>query len=70
MPIYDLKCDKCNKLFNDVLVYKRDEVLVCEECGGTLEKQLSTFSTYTIKGDNGSSQTPKRYKTKTKIEIT
>jgi len=35
MPYYDLKCNECNKLYEDVkLTYKEFDEHKCPECGG------------------------------------
>ena len=43
MPIYDMRCNKCNIVYEDVLA-KVDEDVKCEKCGEVLERLMSTFS--------------------------
>ena len=41
MPIFDYKCDKCNKVFEETVVRFDDEVKC--ECGETAEKQFARY---------------------------
>ena len=66
-PIYDFECMDCGKVIGMIL--KHDEVLppyyctVAEEEGGCrLVKRISAPATYSIKGDNSASVTPKKHR--------
>ena len=51
MPIYEFKCLKCGREFEE-LVLKRDEAVVCPSCGEPgCEKWMSACRTRTSGGD-------------------
>ena len=53
MPIYELKCTKCDTEF-EFAKYKSDEVAECPTCGMTgeenLEKKISKQTTFSLGG--------------------
>lgn len=60
MPMYSFICLHCKKLF-DILA-KLDEIILCPHCSSAeVERQLSMFGSYKIKGNNSASVTPKKY---------
>lgn len=48
MPIYEYKCEKCNKYFEYYHSIK-DVKINCKECSGKLERLISTTS-FALKG--------------------
>nr|HDM99601.1 zinc ribbon domain-containing protein [Deltaproteobacteria bacterium] len=46
MPIYEYKCEKCNKIFESFVLSSRDKMgIKCPECGSKeVGKMLSSFS--------------------------
>lgn len=49
MPIYEYKCQKCERHFEKRQSISEDPLKVCEECGGELEKLIS-LSGFQFKG--------------------
>jgi putative FmdB family regulatory protein len=52
MPIYEFKCDKCDRLVEHLLTSKEAKittVLECGKCGGAMKKIISAPN-HTIKG--------------------
>jgi putative FmdB family regulatory protein len=46
MPIYEYKCNNCEKVLSELRnASEREEPLECPHCGGTTEVILSTFAT-------------------------
>ncbi len=43
MPIYDVKCLKCNSI-NELLLYNTSEELKCPECGSTKVEKLTSVT--------------------------
>lgn len=44
MPLYEYRCEECEKVFDAIVsVSERDET-TCPECGEPAERQLSGFS--------------------------
>lgn len=57
-PIYDFRCLSCEEKFEALV--SPDEIPECPKCQSTrIEKLVSGFARYGIKGDNSSSRTPK-----------
>ena len=50
MPIYEYKCKKCGKVFEILVKNGEDEPKKCSECGGELQKLLSTGTGLVFKG--------------------
>ncbi len=42
MPLYEYKCDRCNEVFEVMQKFSDEPLSVHENCGGTLEKLLSS----------------------------
>lgn len=60
MPIRDFECKSCGHIF-ELLVFSKTERKECPECTHTKLIPLpSAHGGYKIKGDNGSSQSPKQ----------
>ena len=56
MPIYEYECHKCGKSF-EKLVSKKDEKIICENCGSVkVDKLLSRFAP-SVKEGGGSAGT-------------
>ena len=49
MPLYEYKCDGCEKIFEVTQKFSDDPLEKCEECSGTLEKLMSSTS-FKLKG--------------------
>lgn len=64
MPIYNFRCNECGKHFERIV--KRDEVnqVECEACNkaDSVELMMSVFGSYSIKGNNSASITPKKFR--------
>lgn len=54
MPLYEFKCLKCGKNFEDLILTPKDEKeMVCPKCGSkNVKKQVSVFATG-ADGDSG-----------------
>lgn len=51
MNVYwDMKCQKCRKIYKDILVHEK-EIMVCKECGGELIKIYTGSPTIIFKGE-------------------
>ncbi len=60
MPLHDYKCFKCENFFEAWQSNFQPETITCPECGCTeVQKQMSLYGGYKIKGTNGGSTTPK-----------
>ncbi len=57
MPLFEFKCKKCGKKFEELIMSStRDDVVNCPHCGSTrVEKLMSTFASGTSYGDKGGS---------------
>jgi putative FmdB family regulatory protein len=64
MPIYDLKCIKCEATKEAILRGEEaDQPIRCDVCqDGVMEKQMSLFGSYRITGNNSASVTPKKFR--------
>lgn len=61
-PMYDYKCDKCEKCFEELGSIRSDtQITKCPDCGADAQKQVVAIKSYTIKGDNSASTTPRRF---------
>lgn len=64
MPIFNFKCNECGKHFERIV--RRDEIdqVECEDCKRTdcVTRHVSTFGSYSIKGNNGASTTPRKFR--------
>jgi putative FmdB family regulatory protein len=49
MPIYEYRCSKCGKEFEEWQKFSDPPVECCRECGGKTEKLIS-HSTFVLKG--------------------
>lgn len=50
MPIFEFRCEKCNKRFERI-VFGQDTVIECPECGSRdVEKEISAFA---VRGETG-----------------
>lgn len=49
MPIYEYKCEKCGKVFDVLQKLNSDPVETCIDCGGKVEKLISS-SSFQFKG--------------------
>lgn len=49
MPLYEYKCKKCGKVFEKLQILSAKPVTVHENCGGAVEKLVST-SAFNFKG--------------------
>lgn len=56
MPLYEFKCEECNKLQEEIVGFDITEI-ECE-CGGKALKQISAHGGYSIGGNNGASTRP------------
>lgn len=67
MPIIEYKCKLCSHKLDLIVSHPIPEVQTCDQCEGvdSMEKQLSTFGTYAIRGNNSASITPKKYRGET-----
>lgn len=61
MPLYDFECPQCGHQEHNKLTAV-GEPLRCPQCGEWLKRLLSTFGSYSIKGNNTASITPKKYR--------
>lgn len=62
MPVRDFICESCSAKMSNVLVLSSEkEPEVCS-CGGKLKREISYTGSYSIKGDNSASITPKRFR--------
>lgn len=64
MPLYEMDCLECEHK-DTYLVKSQAEVVHerCKQCGSDqLQMCLSTFGTYSIKGNNSASVTPKKHR--------
>jgi len=50
MPIYEYQCQKCRERFEKRRSISEEPLIVCERCGGMLEKQVS-LSGFQFKGE-------------------
>lgn len=49
MPIYEYKCHGCNREFEALQKFSDKPLTKCEECGGKVEKMISS-SSFHLKG--------------------
>jgi putative FmdB family regulatory protein len=46
MPLYEYKCPKCGRRFEEIVTLSRADEVVCESCGYEKpERLMSTFAT-------------------------
>jgi putative FmdB family regulatory protein len=61
MPIFDFECPNCEKTFESIT--SPYEPVKCPMCGGfPCKKLISAHKSAWVKGDNGASVTPKKYR--------
>lgn len=60
MPLFDFKCPDCGDITE--LRVGSEETPECPKCQVPLEKLPAVFGGYKIRGDNSSSQTPKKFR--------
>ncbi len=41
MPLFDVRCPKCERVFEDILIGPHDASHICPKCGVFLEKMVS-----------------------------
>lgn len=68
MPIYEYSCTKCGREFEALQKFSDKPLTKCEECGGAVEKKISS-SSFHLKGggwykDNYSSSSSSEKKDK------
>lgn len=64
MPLFALKCRKC-EYETDSLLKSKDEAATeaCAQCGTVgMDTPLTSHGGYTIKGNNGASTKPRKFK--------
>jgi putative FmdB family regulatory protein len=62
MPLYEFECTECQERF-EILVRNDDQQIRCAHCDSDkLQRVLNVFGSYSIKGNNSASQTPKRFR--------
>jgi putative FmdB family regulatory protein len=44
MPLYEYRCDRCDRVFEVLVRRPGDAEVTCSECGGPVEKLLSRFA--------------------------
>ena len=44
MPIFEYKCQDCSQRFEELVLNRRQSEPKCPECGGEVERLISTFS--------------------------
>ncbi len=49
MPIYEYKCNQCNKEFEAIQKFSDEPLTECPDCKGSVEKQISQ-SAFHLKG--------------------
>lgn len=60
MPIFTYLCEVCSNLFDIIVNRDEENNQTCPDCGSDkMAKQLTSFSNYSIKGNNGASTRPK-----------
>ncbi len=65
MPIFNLKCcsDECGKHFEFLGKIEEIQDLRCPKCGSDeIARQMSAHASYSIRGDNSASVTPKQFR--------
>ncbi len=62
MPVRDYECKDCGKRREDVLVLQSEPEPIWCECGGPLARTITAPAGYSIKGNNSSSTTPRRFR--------
>ncbi len=50
MPIYEYRCKKCGRIYEELVFNSKDEPKVCKECGGELERLPSFGVGFVFKG--------------------
>lgn len=62
MPIYEFHCRECGKNFESLS--KPYEPIECAHCKMRegVTRVVTAWGSYKIKGDNGASETPKRFR--------
>jgi len=61
MPLYDYDCPKCEKVFESIS--KPYDPVHCPDCGfRPCDRRISAHKSAWVKGDNGASVTPKKYR--------
>ncbi|MBI2844685.1 MAG: zinc ribbon domain-containing protein [Armatimonadetes bacterium] len=53
MPIYEFRCDSCNKKFDRLCRMGENDGAVCPNCGGKASRIFSTF--YSMSASSGGS---------------
>ncbi len=52
MPIYEYRCDSCDKIF-EKLVFREDEEISCPNCGDTRVQRVLSVCGFKTGGDKG-----------------
>ncbi|MCL2760683.1 MAG: zinc ribbon domain-containing protein [Desulfuromonadales bacterium] len=55
MPLYEYKCNKCNRQFEIRQKFSDLPVTICPECGGEVKKLISSAA-FALKGGGWSSE--------------
>ena len=62
MPLYDYRCSKCKHEFEIIRPAHLTTRPLCPECKGSADKMPVGTKSYSIKGDNSASVTPKKHR--------
>lgn len=55
MPIYEYRCDECNKQFEKIIISSAgQEKITCPECGTEKVKKIISASSYRLNSGGGS----------------
>lgn len=61
MPLYEYKCDKCEKVFSELRnMAEREDPIECPECGGKGKIMFSTFAQGSSSSPRGAVDCPSR----------
>ncbi len=52
MPIYEYRCDSCDRIF-EKLVFRKDITVSCPECGNTNVKRVLSVCGFKTGGEKG-----------------
>lgn len=44
MPMYSFVCKDCGKRFDDLVAYSQRDQVICPDCGGKTQVQVSAFA--------------------------